>query len=81
MVQGGRSRVQDPMTWTKFSVYVIFPAALGRMVYLVYDRNDYQEKKIFLGSRARPVCVADNLTAICESIFYAMCDPQNLITL
>jgi hypothetical protein len=37
-----------------FSIYLIFPAALGR--------------KMFLGSRARPERRADNLTAICEPI-------------
>jgi hypothetical protein len=36
---------------------------------------------MFLGSRARPVRRADNLTAICEPIVYTMWDPQHLTTL
>jgi hypothetical protein len=31
---------------------------------------------MFLGSRARPVCRADNLAAICEPIVWTMRDPQ-----
>jgi hypothetical protein len=36
---------------------------------------------MFWGSKARPVCDADNLTAICEPIVYIMWDPQHLATL
>jgi hypothetical protein len=46
------------------------------------DRNEYQKKKrVFLESRARPVRMADNLTAICEPIVYTVWDPQHLTTL
>jgi hypothetical protein len=36
---------------------------------------------MFLGSRARPVRGADNLTTICEPIIWTMWDPQHLATL
>jgi hypothetical protein len=36
---------------------------------------------MFLGSRARPVRRADNLTAICEPTVYTTRDPQHLTTL
>jgi hypothetical protein len=49
-----------------FSIYLISPAALGPGVYSASNRNEYQKQKImFLGSRARPVRKADNLTADC----------------
>jgi hypothetical protein len=65
------------------SVYLILPAALGLGVYSASVRNEYQGQKykIFLGSRVRPVCEADNLTAICEQNFYITWDPQHLTTL
>jgi hypothetical protein len=50
-----------------FSIYPILLAALGPGVYSTSNRNEYQKQKImFLGSRARPVHSADNLTAVCE---------------
>jgi hypothetical protein len=50
-----------------FSIYLILPAALGPRVYSDSNRNEYQKQiNNVLGSRARPVCKADNLTAICE---------------
>jgi hypothetical protein len=49
------------------SIYEILPAAPGPGAYSASDRNEYQKQKImFLGSRARPVHQADNLTTICE---------------
>jgi hypothetical protein len=44
--------------------------ALGPGVYSASNRNNYQKQinKMFLGSRERQVCKADNLTAICELI-------------
>jgi hypothetical protein len=49
------------------SIYLIFKAALGPGVYSASNRNEYhKQKKMFLGSRARPVRKADNLTVICE---------------
>jgi hypothetical protein len=36
---------------------------------------------MFLGSKVRRVRKADNLTAICEPIVWAMWDPQHLTTL
>jgi hypothetical protein len=50
--------------------------------YSASNRNEYQKQKImFLGSKARPVRKADNLTAICEPIFFTMWDPKHLTTL
>jgi hypothetical protein len=38
-------------------------------------------KKMFLGSKVRPVPRADKLTAICEPTVYTMWDPEHLTTL
>jgi hypothetical protein len=46
-----------------FSIYLILPAALRPGVYSAAVR-----KKMFQGSTARLVLMADNLTAICEPI-------------
>jgi hypothetical protein len=52
-----------------FPIYLILPAALDPGVYSASNRNEYQkQKKMFIGSRVRPVCEVDTLTAICESI-------------
>jgi hypothetical protein len=51
------------------SIYLILPAALGTGVYLASNRNELQkQKKMFLGTRARPVRMADDLAVICEPI-------------
>jgi hypothetical protein len=61
-----------------FSIYLI----LGPGAYSASDRNEYQkQKKMFLGSIARPALKADNLTAICEPTAYTMWDPQHLTNL
>jgi hypothetical protein len=55
----------------EFSIFLILPATLGPGVYSAYNRNEYRKHKkkvMFLGSRARPVRGADNLTAIYEPI-------------
>jgi hypothetical protein len=45
------------------------------------NRNEYQKQKtIFLGSSARPMREADNLTALCEPIIYTMWNFQHLTT-
>jgi hypothetical protein len=36
---------------------------------------------MFLGGTARPVFKADNLTAICQPIFWTVWDPQHLTAL
>jgi hypothetical protein len=52
-----------------FSIYLILLDALGPGVYTVSIRNEYKkQQKVFLGSRARPVRKADNLTAIYEPV-------------
>jgi hypothetical protein len=67
MLQVGRWRVQDPDVVNKFfSIYLIPPAVLGPIIYSASNRNEYQKQKNFLGSKARPVRSADNLTAICK---------------
>jgi hypothetical protein len=48
------------------SIYLILPAALGPGVYSATNRNENQ--KIFVGSRARPVLMADKFVVICELI-------------
>jgi hypothetical protein len=49
------------------SIDIILPAALGPGIYSASNRNEYHKlKKMSLGSRARPVLKANNLTAICE---------------
>jgi hypothetical protein len=64
-----------------FSIYVILPAAQGPGVYSDSNRNDHQKQKNnVLGSRARPVRKADNLTATCEQILYTMLDHQHITT-
>jgi hypothetical protein len=51
-------------------IYLILPAALGPGVFSTSNRNEYQKQKkiMFLGSRARTVRRADNLTVIREPI-------------
>jgi hypothetical protein len=53
-----------------FSIYLIFPVALGPEVYSASKRNEYemQKKETFPGSKARPVRRSDNLTTNCEPI-------------
>jgi hypothetical protein len=67
MLQGGKSRVRDPMRLMNFSFYLMLSTAPGLGVYSSSNRNEYQKQKIiFLPSRARPVHKVDNITAICE---------------
>jgi hypothetical protein len=53
-----------------FSICLIPPAPLNLGVDSASNRNEYQKQKnnIFMGSKARTVREADNLTAICEPI-------------
>jgi hypothetical protein len=63
MLQAGRLQVQDPM---RLMIFFFNSAALGPGVYSASNRNEYQKQNtVFLGSRAWPVCKADNFTAIC----------------
>jgi hypothetical protein len=49
------------------TTYLILSTAPDLGDYSASNRNEYQKhKKMFLGSRARPVREADNLTAISE---------------
>jgi hypothetical protein len=52
----------------KFLIYLILPATLGPGVHSASNRNEYRKKKMFLGSKVRPVRGADNITAIYEPI-------------
>jgi hypothetical protein len=45
MLQAGRSRVQDPMRWMKFLIYLILQAALGPGVSSASIRNECQKQK------------------------------------
>jgi hypothetical protein len=50
-------------------MYLILPAVLGLGVYLASNISEYKkQKRMFLGSKARPVRKAYNLTAISEPI-------------
>jgi hypothetical protein len=52
-----------------FPMYLIFSVALGPVVYRSSSINEYQkQKKMFLGSKVRPVLRDVNFTAICEPI-------------
>jgi hypothetical protein len=76
----GRGFVTRWGNWIS-SIYFILPAALGPGIYSACSRYDYHKRtKVFLGSRARPVCEADNLTAVCGPNIYTMWD-QDLKTL
>jgi hypothetical protein len=48
------------------SIYLILPAALDPAICSAPNSNEYQGKKkrIFLGSRSRPVCKVGNFTTI-----------------
>jgi hypothetical protein len=45
------------------------------------EMRNINRKIMYLGSRVRPVCRADNLTAICEPVVYSMQDSEQLTTL
>jgi hypothetical protein len=47
-------------------MYLILPA-LGLEVYSAPNKNEYQKKKMFLESTARPALNRDSLSAICEA--------------
>jgi hypothetical protein len=50
-----------------FSISLIFPATLGLGVHSASNINEYlKQKNNYLGSTARSVCKADNLTVICD---------------
>jgi hypothetical protein len=44
-LQARRSRVQDPMRWMHFSVYLILPVEIGPGLYSAHNRNEYQKQK------------------------------------
>jgi hypothetical protein len=69
MLQAEWSRVRDSTRGLNFSNLPNPSSRTRPGVYSVFKINEYQkQKKMFLGSRARPVCVADNITTICEPI-------------
>jgi hypothetical protein len=52
-----------------FSIHQILPAALRPGDSSASSKNEYQKQKIvFLGSKVRPVRIADNLTTIHKPI-------------
>jgi hypothetical protein len=61
--------------WFFFSIYLILPAPLGPGVYSRTEMSTTRRKVMFVGSRARPVLRADNLTAVCEPIVWTVWDP------
>jgi hypothetical protein len=48
MLQAGRSRIRFPMKGIQFSIYIIFPAALGPKVHLASNRNQYQKQENYV---------------------------------
>jgi hypothetical protein len=50
------------------------PAALGPGIHSASNRHEYQ-LVMFLGSKARPMGKADNLSAICEPIVQTVWGP------
>jgi hypothetical protein len=59
-----------------FLIYLILTAALSPWIHSGSSRNE-RGRKMFLGSRARPVSKADNLTGICKP---TVGDPQHITT-
>jgi hypothetical protein len=53
---------------TRWGELLCFQFSIDPGVYSASDRNAYQKQKnnVFVGSRARPVRRADNLTSICD---------------
>jgi hypothetical protein len=46
MLQAGRSQVRDPIRGMDlFSIYIILPAAIGLVVHLAFNRNEYHQKQ------------------------------------
>jgi hypothetical protein len=62
MLQARKVQVHFPMTSLNNSSCLLLPAAYGRGVYSVSDRNEYQESVC----KVRPARKVDNLTAMCE---------------
>jgi hypothetical protein len=59
-----------------FPICLILAAALGPgFAHFQTELSTRSTKVMFLGSRARPVPVADDLTAICEPVVYRLWDP------
>jgi hypothetical protein len=77
MLKAIRSRVRFSMS-LDFSSDLILPATLGPGVDSASNRNEYQECS--LGSKKHPAHKDDNLTAICEPVFYKMWKPRRLTT-
>jgi hypothetical protein len=72
-VRGNMSQWGNWIFW----MYLFLPVAYGPGI----DPVPETEKEMPLGSRVRPTCKADNLTAICVPIVYTMWDPQQLTIL
>jgi hypothetical protein len=81
MLQAGRSSVRFPIRSLVFSIYLILGAALGPAVTQPPTEMSTRSRRVmFLGSRVRPVCKADSLTAIGKPTAYAMWGPRRLTT-
>jgi hypothetical protein len=61
----------------------MLPTAIGNGVQTASNRNEYQKqkKKIFLGSKVRPVRKTDNITAVSVPVVQTMWNLQYLTTL
>jgi hypothetical protein len=66
----------------EFLIYLILPAAPDPGVTQSLTEMSMRKRKImFLGSRARPVLRADNLTTIREPAVSTVCESQHLTSL
>jgi hypothetical protein len=66
-----------------FSIYLIFPVRFKPLGFTqpVTEISTKLVQIMFLGSKARPVHKADNLTATFVPTVWTMCDPQLPTTL
>jgi hypothetical protein len=81
MLQAGGSRVRDSMRWMNF-LNVPNPSSSTRpWSLLCLEHKWVPEAVMFLVNSARPVCKADNLTAVCQPTVLTMWDPQQFSTL
>jgi hypothetical protein len=72
----------SPVPWDSFGCTWFASGPLGSGAHSASNRNEHQKQNImFLGSRARPLRRAVNLTAICEPILYTTWNPQHLANL
>jgi hypothetical protein len=83
MLQARRSRLGVPIRSFNFFNLPNY-SSLNMALELTYPLTEMTTRKTpggVGGVKGRPECKADNLTAMCEPIVYAMWDPRHLTTL